>query len=338
MTSGEPVVYRADHAGPPFDERIAACSRLLRRADLGRLDRISHHSVGVWDFTVRRGPDPDGDGPGGQRLGAHLSFQIDQIDEHLAGLNTGRLFRVVAQTEQGGVICCSPLANQYAIALSVGPPPEPPAELVLTEWADLRVADRAMTDLVNEIRTAISQPPQNFGGWLTEQSDQAAAVAVEAPGPSEAEREQVAVGGFEQSTAARLCRSAVRRADLHHVALFSANTCEFSADVFDHPGLAGYFTQISVAARRQAYRAVGEELAHWASQLARVVNSTAGGRLLRLVLDVEQGAIYYYRLAPNNYLVAVTLDQNQVSQADDQVARLALRIQQSAAADPEPHH
>jgi hypothetical protein len=291
MTAGQPTVYvyRADHVGSAFDGRIAACVRLLRRPDLGGLDRVSHHSVGVWDFTVQHRPDPGGDGPGGHRLGAQLSFQIDRMNEELGGLDTGRLFRVVLHAEQGAVICCSPLANQYAIALSIGLPPDPRPELALTEWEEVRIADRAVTELGNEIRMSVSQPPQNFG-------------------------------------------------DLHRVALFSADTCEFDADVFDHPGLAGYFTQISVAARRQAYRAVGEDLAQWASQLTRVVHPTVGGRLLRLILDVEQGAIYYYRLAPNNYLVAVTLDQNRVSQTDDRVAQLALRIQQSRAASlPERH-
>jgi hypothetical protein len=45
-------------------------------------------------------------------------------------------------------------------------------------------------------------------------------------------------------------------------------------------------------------------------------------------LDVELGAIFYYRLRVGDYLIGVTLDQEQVRAADEEMAKLALRCRE----------
>jgi hypothetical protein len=42
------------------------------------------------------------------------------------------------------------------------------------------------------------------------------------------------------------------------------------------------------------------------------------------VLDVEQGAIYYYRIRPAEYLVGVTIIQRKVAEADRKIAEISL--------------
>jgi hypothetical protein len=85
---------------------------------------------------------------------------------------------------------------------------------------------------------------------------------------------------------------------------------------------------MTVDARRKFYNDFAMELSNVVSTLGRLTRSSVGGRLFRLVLDVEQGAIFYYRLRVNDYLVGVTLDQDQVHVADDKMALLARRSQE----------
>jgi hypothetical protein len=47
------------------------------------------------------------------------------------------------------------------------------------------------------------------------------------------------------------------------------------------------------------------------------------GKLVRVVLDVEQGAIYFYNLGDIGFLVGVTLDQQQVDPADWKMSLIA---------------
>jgi hypothetical protein len=47
-----------------------------------------------------------------------------------------------------------------------------------------------------------------------------------------------------------------------------------------------------------------------------------------LVLDVEQGAVIYYRLGVGDYLIGVTLNQERVGAADGKLASLATALGQ----------
>jgi hypothetical protein len=48
-----------------------------------------------------------------------------------------------------------------------------------------------------------------------------------------------------------------------------------------------------------------------------------GGVLVRTVLDIEQGALYYYWIDRNVYLTGLTMDQSKVLVADEKLRRLA---------------
>lgn len=47
-----------------------------------------------------------------------------------------------------------------------------------------------------------------------------------------------------------------------------------------------------------------------------------GGILIRTVLDVEQGALYYYWIDRNVYLTGLTMDQSKVLVADEKLRTL----------------
>jgi hypothetical protein len=50
------------------------------------------------------------------------------------------------------------------------------------------------------------------------------------------------------------------------------------------------------------------------------------GVLVRLVLDVKKGALYFYSLDREGFLLGVTLDQRQVDPTDRKLSELANRI------------
>src|SRR5262249_53963706 len=112
--------------------------------------------------------------------------------------------------------------------------------------------------------------------------------------------------------------------DLQLVAYCRNGQVEFSVDQFDDPQLGSYFQEISVIERRQFYRDMCRQFPMIAQKFGRISMLATGGRIERLVLDVEQGALYYYRVRPGDYLVGITIDQRQVASADDKVGEMTL--------------
>jgi hypothetical protein len=119
---------------------------------------------------------------------------------------------------------------------------------------------------------------------------------------------------------------AIRPDDLHFVAYCRDGEVVFTADYLGDRSLAPFFTQITFATRRKFYLEFSQELCSHATKLSRATRGVLGGLLVRCVLDVEQGAIYYYRIKPGDYLVGVTIDQSRVSGADDRMSRLANEV------------
>jgi hypothetical protein len=102
----------------------------------------------------------------------------------------------------------------------------------------------------------------------------------------------------------------------------------FLADVFEHDELSLYFAgPVTPSYRRRYYRELGEQLAEIRTRLGRVSAHMLSGRLKRVVLDVEQGAVYYFRVSSRVYLVGVTLHQPRVRTMDLRMAELARECQ-----------
>jgi hypothetical protein len=134
---------------------------------------------------------------------------------------------------------------------------------------------------------------------------------------------EVAGIGDESSAVLLACQEALKRATLHLVSRCTDGEIVFMADCFDDESLQPFFTQINADIRRKFYLAHAREIGSVATTLGRTMHTALGGGLvLRMVLDVEQGSIFYYRLRPGDYLVGVTVDPAKVSRADDEMARL----------------
>jgi hypothetical protein len=335
MTSGhepgEPAVQSllaedaAPHVGPAFaDVRSASRAAVNPRGP----HHLAHFSGSVYDFEVDI---IDGCPPevaaspvrlraDCRRTGRLLSAAIDDLDDDLRAAATGALIRVVLHAEEGAFCCDSIVPGRHVVGVVF----DRAHDQVLSAQPLVRSCDEVISVLATEQRRLLSLGTQNPGGFGTP------AAPVRADHTTRTEKVHIArepatdisAGALAEVEAA--CVNAVGPADLHYVALHTNRTVALLVDCMDHDDVSRFFTQISVSDRRAFYRRFGHDLPHVVGRFTRMTAPVIGARLLRMVLDVEQGALCYYRLAHDSYLVGATLNQARVATADDKVAALAV--------------
>lgn len=120
-----------------------------------------------------------------------------------------------------------------------------------------------------------------------------------------------------------VCQAQLSASDLHYVAFYtSAGTCLFYVDLLDDAGLRQYDVR-DTPRRRRDYEAAGRHMRALANRLDRRLRSLDSGQLVRMVLDVEKGGLFFYSLRDDGYLVGVTLDQTEVDPTDRKLSTLA---------------
>ncbi|TCO53513.1 hypothetical protein [Actinocrispum wychmicini] len=308
----------AEFLGDQFAEARRACGEVVQKHQLVRY--LAHYSQGAFDFSYAAHDIESHDRSAMQRLGRQLGFTMSALDRRLQEARTGALIRTVLHTEYGAVMCGSVVPRQNVVGLCVDRTAVDHPGAPLSDAPEVRTMDKALSDLTTHMRARISLPSLNPGGWAS-----ADVVGVlTSTDPAGAPRAEVA-DEFADPRIVDACVGVVRPEDLQFVAYCTAGEVAVMADHFDHPSLAPFFTQISVEARRTFYRMFSRELGGVITRLNHTVGTAEpGGLLVRVVLDVEQGAIYFYRLAVGTYLVGVTIDQARVRGADERIARLAV--------------
>ncbi|WP_030923355.1 hypothetical protein [Streptosporangium amethystogenes] len=118
------------------------------------------------------------------------------------------------------------------------------------------------------------------------------------------------------------CVAMVDQEDLHFVAYFGDQRCCFYTDVLDDADLAHFFHDTEPEERRRIYLKAGNQLNWLTQRLNQQLRRLEGGVLIRTVLDVERGAMFFYWIDETRYLIGVTLDQREVDVADDKMAKL----------------
>lgn len=310
---------RADHAGAELDGTVEEFRRTLAS---GLVDYAGHYAHWSWDFSVDRlgeselAPDRIADRRRLLRkVGAQFSREFADLDEQLLGLDTGRLIRSVLQGPDGVLFCNAVVPLRHAVAFRLGTPESEPAQ-PLTRQGWLTDADKVASNLADRLREKVSLQSLNPGGWYTEELD---AQPVGSLGGIEFIPR---IEGDVDDRLKFLCEPALGEAYLHYLAYSVDGTVEFSMDCFQHPSLIDYFTQLGVDDRRVYCRKTAEGAASLGSELGRMTEGALGRRLDRIVLDVEQGAFFYYRVGIGRWLVGMTMRQDRVSQADDTMAEL----------------
>ncbi|MET9630495.1 hypothetical protein ABZX92_23790 [Lentzea sp. NPDC006480] len=324
-----PRVRKAPHVDARWDDAVEMLLTAIGRDRL--LYHLGHYTDGFDDIVVEivdseepEDPDDSDDSDDSEESGHSqtartLSTAVSQLEADLIAVRTGSLIRVVLQTGQGVAYCDSVVPDQHVIGFGSTEPP--PAPLPWTAARNVRAADELTSELATALRARISQQPLNPGGWKTlhdpDDDVDPAVVPVATP-------ESLRVQGDVTSTLADQCRKFVDPRDLHYVALWADCEQVFTIDVFDDLKVGRFFHEsITPAQRRRFYADLSRRLPSLVTQFGRMCRQTLGGRVERLVLDVEMGAIYYYRVEAGEYLVGVTLDQSEVYPADEKVARLA---------------
>ncbi|MCO6003636.1 hypothetical protein NE236_01470 [Actinoallomurus purpureus] len=308
----------APYAGPAFEERMALCEDVMVTSP--DLCHLSYYSAGVFHYGFDRPPGVavarDVRMSDYLNAGRRLTFAVDGLDERLEAVATGRLIRTVLHAEEAVIYCHSVVPHEHLVAVArerSGP------ESVLPELPRVRAADRTVSELATALRAHVSLSTQNPGGWLTEGPPDRPRVAA----PSR--RGDRTLRGETDDAQVELLSRVVDPSILHYLA-YHHGAKEFAVDYFDHATTARFFGHITSQERRRFYLKWGRRFPQLAAELAQVMRTVAGGRLLRVVLDVEQGAIYYVRLSAGRHLIGVTLDQSKVVAADDRVGRLAVDL------------
>jgi hypothetical protein len=114
---------------------------------------------------------------------------------------------------------------------------------------------------------------------------------------------------------------------LHYAAAFQLGSWTSSVDTLDASNLRRFFGTLTPMSRRDAYQDIGRKFQSMNATLDGTLRGVMGGRLVRTMLDVEEGAIYFERVDPRSYFMGVTLDQQQVHTARQSFNQLMLAVQ-----------
>jgi hypothetical protein len=318
-------VERAEHVGAEFAALENVCGRAIQSTAM--LGYLAHYTRNVFNFGVDTLAEPLGEpdrlpATTGRdelrRAGRSLSFALRRLNNELLAARTGAVLRMLLHTTRGAAICDAVTSAEstvgFVLDLTPGSSPEPAGEA-----ADQRSADRVLAELVADLRQ-LCQPSQT--GKTTAYGMTSPVVTREA---TALQMRSTPFTGLTDESREILtaCREAIRPAALHLVARCNDGEIVFMVDCFDDEALRPYFTQLDADARRKFYLGHAREIGLMATALGRTVHTAlGGGMVVRMVLDVEQGAIYYNRLRPGDYLIGVTVDPAGVANSDEEMARL----------------
>ncbi|MFF4105315.1 hypothetical protein [Streptomyces sp. NPDC001903] len=285
---------------------------------------LSHFGNGILDFVICRAERSPlgamiGD-PGDERdeeslSGSRLLLSAQDVGVLLQPLGTGELMRTVVANRGGSLWGGRVKPGEYLAAVA--------------DTADSTDAmDTAMNALVTRIRTEVHRLSDELPG-----GDPAAK-----PGLSSVDggRTPLRVDfgtaatpepAYEERLRA-LWLGHVNTTDLQYAAYYRDWTLVCAGDVFESDDLGPKFLSVSVRTRRSAYRELSRSLRGHLIRLADALGLVAPAQaglpaVERLILDVQEGAVYLVWISPREFLVGVTLDQTQVANADAQLQRLA---------------
>ena len=113
-----------------------------------------------------------------------------------------------------------------------------------------------------------------------------------------------------------LCKPYLSPVDLQFLAFYTfKDECLFYLDLLDDESMRRFNIR-DTPQRRGLYEQAGRHARGVARRLERRFRSLDSGAMVRFVIDVEKGALFWYRLRDLGYLLGVTLDQTEVDATD----------------------
>ncbi|WDZ86927.1 hypothetical protein [Micromonospora cathayae] len=343
------TVTVGSHLGDRRPAALRLCRELME--EVGSVAHLARYHTGSCDFALDAAQPHGPAGPLAvtaderQLIGRDVVHVMADLDEQLRPPRTGDLVRLLLHTDRGALFCLSVLREQFLVALAWSSGAVDPLP---TRDPAVRAADMELSALANRLRESVSQQPVNYGGWLgpsgttltsgvrelrprsgppATPEDPVTAGVDPPPRPRAADGRPYRPGaGDPPGTLTATCRRYLDVGDLHYAAVCRAGQIEATADVLDDPRLDRFFDDTTPERRRAFYHLLGQRIDVHLRTLVRAVHLALGSRVRRLVLDVEQGALYCYPVGLDRYLLGVTLDQHLVWAADEKAARLARRL------------
>lgn len=287
---GRTVETTAAHVGTTLGNTRAAFRRYVERVP--ELHHLAHYTQCDWDFSV--GPKENAEF---DTIGCNLVAALTRVSHLLAPVGTGALIRAVAHARRGALVCNTIMQGENVVGVALDPRSEQSPRDEATRRADIGVAE-----LVTELRESFGQRGQNPGGY---DSAKIADPFVWSP-PDVASLDLL-----------ERIHAVLDPGDLQFVALVHDGAIRNALDVFDDPAAEVFFRAgYTPSLRRDFYRRFVTDLDQHARDIGRIANGVIGRGMRRIVLDVQRGAIYYYRMDLESYLVGITLNQDQVVLAD----------------------
>ncbi|MFD8303063.1 hypothetical protein ACFV29_12035 [Streptomyces sp. NPDC059690] len=257
-----------------------------------------------------------------ERTGRQIYYLLEELQPDFTALRTGALIRTVLRVPSGAVLYyqVEPGCHLYAATASVH------------RLAEL---DASMAECANNLRLPGRYSPLNYGSWFDTESWTLLSEA--APGarvPGEAAPLPTAdpVHVYRPDTDAPSSRAedllpeALDVQGLHYVAYHTSPVTAWVYDIFDHAVLHTFFRRRTPDQRRDRYARMSRLLPGVVERMNMSLSAILRGEIVQLILDVEQGAVYYHTLEDGSFLVGVTLDQTRVTAADHRLARLAKEL------------
>lgn len=255
-----------------------------------------------------------------EQAGRHLFYLLEELEPDFAELRTGELIRTTLRVPTGAIFyyLVQPGIHLYGATSAMD---------------RLDELDALIAKCVNDLRLMTHYSALDFGSYLSKRS---AASHPSASWPQPAEPgsvgDAVSIGHTTAGPLAQaddpktldLLRAALDLDGLHYVTYYAGDV--YSADIFRHQELGQYFVTTSPDRRRDKYGRMGLLLPGVARRMNASLSAILQGDIFQIVLDVEQGAVYYHALPDQQYLVGVTLDQSRVADADQRVRRLGREL------------
>ncbi|MZD03708.1 hypothetical protein GTW43_01220 [Streptomyces sp. SID5785] len=315
--------YKESHWAPERHQKITElCAATAGTTPAVR--SLAHYSNGILDFVICRSDrapmsaasaDPGTPEQDEALPGSRLLLCAQDLDARLRPLGTGELVRTVVAGPGGGLWGGRVKPGEYLAA-------------VADTSDDVAALDEAMNRLVTRIRGTVHNLPTEAPG-----GDESARADDGAPCPGL--RVDLGTGAGQDGPYGQRLRSLLGThlsvAGLQYAAYYRDLRLVCVGDVFDDDDMGPRFIDVSVRARRTAYRELTGTLRGHLPRLADALGMVAppGNHrppMNRLVLDVQEGAVCFEWPSPRDLVIGVTLNQLQVGGAEKTLDRLAREL------------
>ncbi|GAA5060881.1 hypothetical protein HNP84_008903 [Thermocatellispora tengchongensis] len=297
-----------------FDDVVRWCEDLLADHDGPHsmvYVRQGFAVLGLDVFDHERCPVKPHDGLRQAHIDAarQLVAQIERFDLTLTALRTGELMRTVVEGPESLVFCGRVRPGEYLVAVRYLPAGLPDGDAATA-------TDRELSLLMTDIRMEVfGQPDEHPGG------DPGGELPPVDPGW------ELRISEGAPGWGRALAESALHPLDLHYLACYRDWRHVFDADRFDHPLAAARPGRLSPAARRERYAEAASRTRREMSLLAQTLWPVTSSGVRRIVLDVQEGALYAQMLpARGTFVFGVTTEQRAVRRAERRLTEAAARV------------